>query len=73
MLYFMVTASFKDVVKTDEVALDISIRIGDAVTNTSLGCEVYNNRDIVFGEDFFYGFLVSNRGMNKPPYIFFGT
>ena len=67
MLYFVMTASFKDVVETDKVALDISIRIGDAVTNTCLGCEVYDNRDIVFGEDLFYGFLVGDRGVNKNP------
>ena len=69
----MVTTCFKDVVETDEVALDISIRIGDAVTYTCLSSEIYNNRDIVFGENLFYGFLVGNRGMNKLPYIFFRT
>ena len=73
MLYFMVTASFKDVVETDKVALDISIRVGDAVTNTCLGSKVYDNSNIVFGEDPFYGFFVSDRGMNKLPYIFFRT
>ena len=46
MLYLVVATCFKDVVETYKVALDISIRVGDAVTNTSLSCEVYNNRDI---------------------------
>lgn len=52
MLYFMMTACFKDVVETDEVALDISIGIGDAVTYSCLGSKVYNNRNIVFCEYF---------------------
>ena len=73
MLHFVVATCFKDVVETYKVALDISIRVGDTVTNTSLSCEVYNNRDIVFGEDLFYGFFVGDRGMNKLPNIFFGT
>ena len=73
MLYLMVATSLKDVVKTDKVALDIGIRICDAVTNTCLGCEVYDNRDIVFGENLFNGFFVGDRGMNKLPNIFFRT
>ena len=67
MLYFMMTASFKDVVETDKVTLNISIWIGDTVTNTCLGCEVYDNRDFVFGEDLFYSFFISDRSMNKSP------
>ena len=41
----MMTACFKDVVETDEVALDISIGIGDAVTYSCLGSKVVNNLD----------------------------
>ena len=67
MLYLMVTTCLKDVVETYKVALDISIRIGDAVTNTCLGCEIYNNRDIVFCEDLIYCFFVCNRGVDKSP------
>ena len=60
MLNFMMTASFKYVVETDEVALDISIRIGDTITNTSLGCEVYHNSNLVFGENLFYSFFIND-------------
>ena len=66
----MMTASFKYVVETDKVALDISIRIGDAVSYSCLGCEVYNNRDIVFCEDLIYCFFVCNRGVYKSPVPF---
>ena len=67
MFYLMVTTCFKDVVETDKVALDISIRIGDAIANTCLSCKVYYNRDIIFSENLFYGFLVGDRGVNKSP------
>ena len=73
MLYLVVATCFKDIIETYKVALDISIRVGDAVTNTCLGSKVYDNRDIVFGEDLFYGLFVGDRGMNKLPYIFFRT
>ena len=73
MLYLVVATCFKNVVETYKIALDISIGIGDAVTNTCLCSEVYDNREIVIGENLFYDFLVSDRGVNKLPYIFFGT
>ena len=52
MLYFMMAASFKYVVETDKVALDIGIRISNTISYTCLGSEVYNDRNIVFCEDF---------------------
>ena len=61
----MMTTSFKYVVKADKVALDISIGISDAVTYTCLDSKVYNNRNIVFCEDFNYCFFVCNRGVDK--------
>ena len=70
MLYFMMTACFKNVVETDEVALDISIGICDTVTNTCLSSEIYNNRYLGFGEYFIYRFFVCNRGMDKCPVPF---
>lgn len=63
----MVATSFKNVVETDKVALDIGIGISDAITYTCLSSEVYYNRDIVFREDFIYCFFVCNRGVDKSP------
>ena len=60
MLNFMMTASFKYVVETDEVALDICVWIGDTVTYTSLGCEVYDNSNLVISENLFYSFFISD-------------
>lgn len=63
----MMTACFKDVIETDEIALDISIGIGNAVTHTGLGCEVHHYSDIMRCKYFFYGCLVSNRYVNECP------
>ena len=67
MLNFMMTASFKYVIETDKVALDISIGISDAVTYSCLGCEIYNHGNVIFSEDFIYSFFVGNRGVDKSP------
>ena len=60
MFNFVMTASFKDIIETNEVALNVSIGISDTVTYTSLSSEIYYNSDFVFGENIFYGFLISN-------------
>ena len=67
MLNFMMTANFKYVVKTYEVTLDICVRIGDAVTYSCLGGEIYNHGNVIFSEDFIYCFFVCNRGVDKSP------
>lgn len=67
MLNFVMTASFKDIIETNEVALNVSIGISDTVTYTSLSSEIYYNSDFVFGENLFYSFLVGDRGVNKNP------
>lgn len=60
MLNFVMAASFKDIIETNEVALYVSVWIGDTVTYTSLGCEIYYNSYLVFGENLFYSFFISD-------------
>ena len=60
MFNFVMAASFKDIIETNEVALYVSVWISDTVTYTSLGCEVYYNSDFVFGEKLFYSFFISD-------------
>ena len=60
MLNFVMTASFKDIIETNEVALNVSIGISDTVTYICLGCEVYHNSYPVFGENLFYSFFISD-------------
>ena len=67
MLNFMMTASFKYVVETDKVALDISIGIGDAVAYSCLGCEINNHGNVIFSEDLLDGGFVGDRIFNESP------
>lgn len=60
MFNLVMTASFKDIIETNEVALNVSIGISDTVTYTCLGCEVYHNSNLVFGENLFYSFFISD-------------
>lgn len=60
MFNFVMAASFKDIIETNEVALYVSVWISDTVTYTSLSCEVYYNSYPVFGENLFYSFLISD-------------
>ena len=63
----MMTASFKYVVETDKVALDISIGISDAVTYSCLGCEINNHGNVIFSEDLLDGGFVGDRIFNESP------
>ena len=67
MLDLMVTASLQDIVESDKVALNISIRISDAVADSCLSGKVHDNGNLVFREDFLHCILVCNGGMNKSP------
>ena len=58
MFHLMVAARFEDVVKSDEVALDVSVGIGDAVAHACLGGEVDHYCYLVFGEDCLHGCLI---------------
>lgn len=60
MFNFVMAASFKDIIETNEVALDISIGISNTISYTCLGSEVYNDSNLVIGENLFYSFLISD-------------
>ena len=60
MFNFVMAASFKDIIETNEIALYVSVWISDTVTYTSLSCEVYYNSDFVIGENLFYSFFISD-------------
>ena len=60
MFNFVMAASFKDIIETNEVALYVSVWISDTVTYTSLGSEVYHNSNFVIGENLFYSFFISD-------------
>ena len=60
MFNFVMAASFKDIIETNEIALYVSVWIGDTVTYTSLSCKIYYNSYLVFGENLFYSFFISD-------------
>lgn len=60
MFNFVMTASFKDIIETDEIALNVSVWISDTVTYTCLSCKIYYNSYLVFGENLFYSFFISD-------------
>ena len=48
MFDFEVSAGFKNVVETDEVALDIGVRVRDGVTDARLCSEIHDNSEMIF-------------------------
>lgn len=67
MLNFVVTASLQDIVETNKVALYVSVRIGDAVADSSLSGKIHDNGNLVFREDFLYCVFVCDGGVDKSP------
>ena len=67
MLDLVVTASLQDIVESDKVALNVSIRIGDAVADSCLSGKVHDNGNLVFREDFLHCVFVSDGGLDKSP------
>ena len=67
MLDFVVTAGLQDIVESDKVALNVSIRIGDAVADSCLSGKVHDNSNLVFREDFLHCIFVSDGGVDKSP------
>ena len=51
VLYRMMTTGLQDVVEPDHIALDIRIRVLDAIADTGLGSKVHNDIEVVFLEE----------------------
>ena len=67
MFHLVVAAGFEYVVKTDKVAFDVGIGVGDAVAYASLCGKVYHHRDVMLGKHLFYSLFVGYRGVHKGP------
>ena len=63
----MVAAGFEYIVKAYEIALHISVRIGNAVAHPGLCCEVNYHRDVFGAEDVLQSIPVGNRSLDKFP------
>ena len=51
MLHRMMSAGLQDVVEPDHIALDIRIRVLDAIADTRLSCQVHDDVEVVFLEE----------------------
>ena len=67
MLHFVVAACLEDVVESDEIALNIGIRIGDAVAHSGLGCEIDHDSRAVVREKLLHQVPVGNAAFDKGP------
>ena len=53
-------AGFEDVIKTNEIALYVRIRVGDGIPNTSLRRQIHNHCWLVFLKNLGNNCLISN-------------
>ena len=67
MLNRMMTACLKNIVKTYEIALDIAIRVSDAVSHSGLGGKIYHHINLIFRENFLDESFVGNATMDERP------
>ena len=67
MLYWMMTACLQDVVESDEVALNITVGVGDAVAHSSLGSEVDDYIYLVVGKQLLNEVLVGYAALDECP------
>ena len=49
----LLPATFQDVHKTDDIGIDIGMRIGQGVTDTGLGCKIDHDIKLMFNKEFF--------------------
>ena len=67
VLDFVVAACFQDVVESDEVALDVGIRVRDGIADASLGGEVHDDGEVVLLEQAVDGGLVGEVRFDECP------
>ena len=67
MFHFVVAARLKDVVESDQVALDIGVGVGDAVAHACLGGQVDDYGYTVVREDVLHSGLVGDGGVDEGP------
>ena len=58
VLYGVMPTSFENIVETNDVALNIHIRVINAITYSCLSCEVHDNVKLVFLEQFVDQFAI---------------
>ena len=69
VLDFKVSACFQDVVESDEVALDVGIRVRDGIADAGLGGEVHDDGEVVLLEQAVDGGLVGEVRFDECPLL----
>ena len=65
MLNWIVTAGFQNIIEAEHIALDVSVRVSDGVTNTCLCAEIDHNIWVVLLEDAVDESLVRKVSLNE--------
>ena len=63
------TAGFQNVVESDEVALDVGVRVRDGIADAGLGGEVHDDGEVVLFEQAVDGRLVGEVCLDKCPLL----
>ena len=58
-------ARFQDVIETNQIRFDISIRINDGISDACLGSEIHNDLRLVLFKYLIDQFLIRNTAFNK--------
>ena len=69
MFHWIVTASLKDIVEADNVALDVGVGVGYRVANAGLCCEVDNDVEFVCGKYLLYESFICNVANDEVPLV----
>ena len=67
MFYLVVAASFQDIVETDEVALDVGVRVRNRITHTGLRREIHHHRKMMLREKVVDNAFVGNACFHEGP------
>ena len=62
-------AGFEDVVESDEIALDIGVRVRDGIADSGLGGEVHDDGEVVLLEQAVDGRLVGEVRFDECPFF----
>ena len=65
MLHRIMAAGFQNVIEADHVAFNISIRVGDRVTNTRLGTQIDHNIRMILLENAVDQLFICKVALNK--------
>ena len=69
-IFVAMTARLKDIVKTDDIALDICIRVGNRIPHTRLRSKVYNNIELKLSKQRVHNSPIGDISLNKVPAIY---